>query len=81
MAIRKDRLAGAPRQVALLNFNGITREYADEYTLGRVKGGTKWEGLGAGEAPQWAVHHRPLVQGVSSPQAEILHAATQERYP
>lgn len=58
MAIRKDRLEGAPRQVALMNFDKIRRCYSEHYTLGRLKGPSKWEELEAGDAPEWAVHHR-----------------------
>lgn len=57
MAILKDRRAGAPRYVAVTNFNTITKTYAPEYTLGRIKG-QRWEPLAQFDAPSWAKHHR-----------------------
>lgn len=76
VALSKDRLQGQPRVVALMNFDVRTKRYAPDYTLGKVKG-MKWEPLGAGDAPGWAKHHRPLASdNVPSTQAEIPHAAT-----
>jgi hypothetical protein len=70
MAITKDRLAGAPRVVALTNFNMTTKSYAPEYTLGKAKG-TRWEPIS--DPPSWAKHHR----SIAPPPAQV---DTAERY-
>lgn len=59
MAITKDRLAGQPRQVAVMSFNLLTKRYSTDYSLGRVKG-LKWEPLKPGDQPSWAKHHRAM---------------------
>lgn len=76
IAIAKDRRAGAPRYVALCNYNTLTKTYSPEYTLGRAKG-SKWEAIGPGDAPSWAKNHRALASdNTPSTQAEIPHAAS-----
>jgi len=67
MAIRKDRMEGAPRFVALMNFNKLTRSYGDGYTLGRLKGPSKWEEIEIGDRPEWAERHRSLAQPTQKP--------------
>jgi replicative DNA helicase len=67
MAIRKDRLEGAPRMVALMMFNKITKTYSREYTLGRLRGLTKWEEVPLTDAPSWATHHRALTEPTPAP--------------
>lgn len=70
VAILKDRRAGAPRVVAVQEFDTRTKIYAAHYTLGRVKG-AKWEQIGMGDVPRWALHHRPMVDGEASRQEEM----------
>lgn len=67
MAIRKDRLEGAPRYVALMDFDKRTRSYAEHYTLGRLRGPSKWEEVDAGDVPEWAERHRALAQPEQHP--------------
>lgn len=78
IAIRKDRLEGAPRYVALAFFNLITRSYAPEYTLGRVRG-AKWEELELGDVPSWAKNHRAMTGGAPSTQANLNHPNAPEK--
>ncbi len=61
MSVLKDRRAGAPRLVALVNFDRRRRCYQDHYTLGRLtKGGTEWEALGLSDVPSWAKHNKQM---------------------
>lgn len=59
MSVLKDRRGGAPRLVAVANFNKLTKNYANKYTLGKVKG-TTWEELPMTDRPSWARMHFPL---------------------
>lgn len=58
ITVLKDRRAGAPRVVALADFDRRTKGYATPYTLGRIESG-RWEELPMGSVPSWAKHHRP----------------------
>ena len=63
VSILKDRRGGAPRLVALCQFDKRTRGYLHEYTLGRlVGGGAEWEEIQPIHKPGWAVHHRAMEQ-------------------
>lgn len=60
--IAKDRRAGAPRLVAVCNFDRRNRSYAQQYALGRIIGG-EWQQLPVGDVPAWAArHHQPIEQ-------------------
>lgn len=70
IAITKDRLAGAPRQFALTNFNLLTKRYADSYSLGRAKG-SKFDPLTETDTPpSWATRHRPWIKIAAEPSAQ-----------
>lgn len=61
MSVLKDRRAGVTGLVALTQFDRRSRQYSDEYTLGRlVKGGTEWEQIKPGDTPEWATGHRQM---------------------
>jgi hypothetical protein len=61
VSVLKDRRAGAPRMVALVNFDKRRRCYEPHYTLGRLtKGSTEWEQVPYDEKPTWAHHHRGM---------------------
>lgn len=54
--VLKDRRAGAPRVVAVADFDRRTKSYAGRYTIGRISSGT-WEQLPLNDVPGWAKHH------------------------
>lgn len=61
MSVLKDRRSGGDGLVAMTYFDRRTRNYSDEYTLGRLtKGGTEWEQLKPADRPGWARGHRQL---------------------
>lgn len=65
VSVLKDRRAGAPPFVALVDFDKRTRRYADDYTLGRViKGGTEWEEIKPTDRPGWASGFKQLEMNV-----------------
>jgi hypothetical protein len=60
-SIPKDRVSGACPYIAVVDFDYRARTYADTYTLGRpARGGEKFEPLGFGDAPGWAIRHRAV---------------------
>jgi hypothetical protein len=62
MSVVKDRRAGTTGHVALVNFDLRSRNYRQEYTLGRRsgKGGAEWEPIKPSDKPRWAAHHKDL---------------------
>ena len=62
-SIEKDRVSGKCPFIGLVDFDWRSKTYADSYTLGRAgKAGDKFEPLGLGDAPGWAIRHRPAQQ-------------------
>lgn len=58
MSVIKDRRSGAPREVALCDFDVRVKGYASKYTLGRISNG-EWMQIGMNERPTWAKCHEP----------------------
>lgn len=58
MTIVKDRRSGAPREVAVTDFDVRAKVYGGKYTLGRISGG-EWTQLEMDDVPTWAKHHEP----------------------
>lgn len=55
LAVPKERLGGAGRWVAVVNFDLRTNSYQSEYTLGRMNpAGDTWEELSPRDVPTWA---------------------------
>lgn len=89
LSILKDRRAGAPRFVAMTNFDIRLKTYEETYTLGRIAN-AKWSSLKPGQAPSWAKRHVDWdeADGVPTKQTalriaqpdEIPHAASDPRF-
>lgn len=61
MTVLKDRRMGAQPYVALTNFDLRSRNYREEYTLGKLaKGGTEWEPIKPTDRPSWAKRHKDI---------------------
>ncbi len=74
LSVLKDRRAGAPRFVAVANFDIRYRAYEEEYSLGRIAG-AKWQPLKT-QAPSWAKRHRDWIDEESTPARQAsLHLA------
>lgn len=58
ISVLKDRRAGAPRLVAVEDFDRRTRAYQDNYTLGRVDG-SRWTEIETSAMPSWAKRCKP----------------------
>ena len=61
MTVLKDRRMGTTGLVALTHFDLRSRNYRNEYTLGRLtKGCTEWEPIPTLDKPRWAKHHQDI---------------------